>query len=475
MGQFWRRAGFGAPILIPLASGIYGAKIWAQQTMHSRAELAAQATLYALPLVIMDLTRQEIFASPAAADATPNRFLHIPVLANASSRTVVRPNVDTLRSIAWLDLGVQPVLMTVPPSNGRYFMIQCMDAWTNVFADPGIRTLDNKGTTYAIVGPDRHGRLPEGVTQIRAPTRMVWVLGRIYVRGQADLPAAQAYQEQLDIRPLSRLNDASFRSAYPRPGERNVKRPIMMDILKRIGPEAFFERFMKLTAANPPSPQDAQFMKDVLAPLGLSMSRPNAWKSIDHLDRRALANGFERVLGTFRDRASLEQHPMVTPTGWSGMGTQTLLGNYGTNYQVRAVVAALGLGANLCADAVYLNASVDGNRNPLDGSKKYHLTFEVRNTPPARGFWSVTLYDDEGYLVANPLGRYAIRSGENLVYGPDGSLVIYLQPDDPGPEHRANWLPTPRGQTFELIMRAYWPKEELLEGRWTPPPVVPAE
>lgn len=325
--------------------------------------------------------------------------------------------------------------------------------------------------------PDWQGHLPEGVAEIRSPTRVVWVLGRVYVRDQEDLPAARAYQSQLDIRPLSRLYDASFLPAYPCPGVRNVERPMMMDILKRMGSEASFERFMKLTVANPPAPQDAQFIKDVLEPLGISPGKPKPWKSIDYLDRRALAMGLERVLDKLNSQEFLERRHRRMLNGWSGVPGKGDFpqGSYGTNYAARAAVAVSGLAANLRADAVYLNASVDGNGNRLDGSKKYHLRFEAGNTPPVRGFWSVTLYDDKGYWVANPLDRYATKPGDGLVYGPDGSLMIYLQPDDPGPEHRANWLPTPRGQTFELSLRAYWPKEELLEGRWMPPAVALAE
>ena len=429
--RWYRRASFNALVLILLASGVLAAGAWLTWAFRPRAELGAKAALYALPLVIMDLTREETTAVPGAADAAVNRFRHLPTLANPRFRAVVRPNVDTIYSTAWLDLAAEPVLMTLPPSNGRYFMIQCMDAWTNVFADPGIRTLGNKGATYAITGPDWHGSLPEGVTEIRAPTRMVWVLGRVYVRDQADLPAARAYQQQLDIRPLSRSSDASFRSAYPHPAGRNAKRPIMMDLLKSIGPEAFFERFMKLTVANPPAPQDAQFIKDVLEPLGLAPGKPAGWESIGYFNRRALAFALERVLDRLADRTSLERQRMVTPSGWSGMSEKTPQGSYGTNYPVRAAVAVLGLGANLRADAVYFNASGDGNGKRLDGGKHYHLTFAAGKAPPERGFWSVTLYDDKGYLVASPIGRYAIKSGDDLVYQPDGSLVIYLQPDDP--------------------------------------------
>jgi hypothetical protein len=433
---------------------------------------ADEAALYALPLVIMDLTREQFFAGPTAVDATPNRFLHIPILANPSFRSVVRPNVDTLYSTAWLDVSDEPVLLTLPPSNGRYFLVQCMDAWTNVFAAPGIRTLGDKGATYAIVGPDWHGRLPVDIEVLHAPTRMVWVLGRVYVRDPADLPAARAFQHQLDVRPSSRSNDASYQAVYPRPAGANASRRIMRDVLHDLGPEAFFERFARLTAGNPPSPQDAPFATAVLDPLGLAPGKTVIWTNLDEANRRALADGLERVLRALEDRGQ-RQSP-VTPTGWSSMTAGLALGNYGVNYRARAAVAVIGLGANLRADAIYMNASSARDRQPLDGGKRYRLTFAAAQTPPVRAFWSVTLYDDQGYLIANPLERHAIKSGDGLVREPDGSLVIYLQPDDPGPDHHANWLPTPDHQNFELTLRAYWPGEPLLEGRWVPPAVVPA-
>lgn len=347
-----------------------------------------------------------------------------------------------------------------------------MDAWTNVFADPGIRTLGNNGATYAIVGPNWHGQLPTGLQVIHAPTQMVWVMARVYVRNQADLPAAQACQRQLDIRPLSRLNDASFQQAYTATGGQS---PEMMGILKGMTPKAFFERFLSLTAANTPTPQDAPFIKDDLEPLGLTPGQSKAWASISYLDRIALTLGFNQVLDHFSSQVAGKQNlrqkrnQSALVNGWGGVPgvNKTPHGTFGTDYLDRARVAVGGLAATLRADAIHLH------KNRLVGSQAYRLTFPAGNTPPVQGFWSVTLYNDKGYLVANALNRYAIRSGEDLVYQPDGSLVLYLQPNDPGPGQRSNWLPTPPGQTYELTLRAYWPKEELLDGKWTPPAVVP--
>jgi hypothetical protein len=433
----------------------------------------ARAALYALPLVIMDLTREE---SLAASGATPNQFFHVPVLANDSFRTVVRPNVDTLYSSAWLDLTAEPVVMTLPPSDGRFFMIQCMDAWTNVFADPGVRTLGNKAATYEIVGPDWHGPTLAGAEEIRAPTRMVWVLARVFAGSREDLPAARAYQSKLDIRPLSRVNDPAFQPAYPRPGGRKIN-PIMMDVLKDMGAEAFFERFMVLTVANPAAAEDAPFIKEVLDPLGMTPGRQQAWERIDPSDRRALAAALEHVLEMmFSDRVSFhwQWRNRQQVNGWD-LPSQQPGGVFGTRYPARAAVAALGLAAKVHADGIHFGARVDATGSRLNGGRAYRLTFGPGGAPPARAFWSLTLYDDKGYLVANPFRRYAARPGEGLVYEPDGSLVIYLQPDDPGSDHRLNWLPTPPGQTYELSLRAYWPNEALLNGQWTPPPVVAAD
>jgi hypothetical protein len=463
----------GAPLPSPAATAAPPTATAAETAAPATAIAAEDAALYALPLVVMDLTREQFFSDPVSADATPGRFLHIPILANPTFRSVVRPNVDTLYSSAWLDLGAEPVLLSVPPSNGRYYLVQCMDAWTNVFAAPGIRTLGNRGARYAIVGPTWHGDLPPGVEVLRAPTRMVWVLGRIHVRDAADLPAARAFQHQLDLRPASHAGDPSFTAASPHPPGPTPRR-IMRDRLHDLSAELFFERFTLLTIDNPPAPDDAPFVRDVLAPLGVPPGRPVSWASLPEANRRALSDGLSHALAALEDRAQLDRQRTLTPTGWSSLAATVAQGNYGTSYRVRAAVAAIGLGANLRADAVYLNANVDGNRQPLDGSKRYRLRFAPGQLPPVRAFWSITLYDEQGYLIANPAERYAIKSGDALVHEADGSVVLQLQPDDPGPDHRAGWLPTPEHRRFELSLRAYWPDAALLDGAWIPPAVLPA-
>jgi hypothetical protein len=157
-----------------------------------------------------------------------------------------------------------------------------------------------------------------------------------------------------------------------------------------------------------------------------------------------------------------------TVNGWQiALG----LGRYGTNYEKRAVVAMRGLGANLPDDAVYPATGVDAAGQPLSGQHRYLVRFRPGALPPAKAFWSLTMYGDDNFLVANPIGRYALGDRDTMRAAPDGTLDILIQHDDPGPEQRANWLPAPAGP-FRLIMRLYDPEPPVLDGSWAPPPVV---
>jgi hypothetical protein len=156
-------------------------------------------------------------------------------------------------------------------------------------------------------------------------------------------------------------------------------------------------------------------------------------------------------------------------TGWTGGGMK--VGRYGTDYLARAIVARVGLGANPPEDAVYMHCQKDSSGRPLDGTNKYKLHFDANQTPPVRAFWSVTMYSEDGYFIANPVSRFAIGDRDPLKFNVDGSLDIYIQRDAPEGEKDANWLPAPSAK-FNLSLRMYWPKEEVLAKKWTPPAVV---
>ena len=154
--------------------------------------------------------------------------------------------------------------------------------------------------------------------------------------------------------------------------------------------------------------------------------------------------------------------------GWS-MNTDTM-GVYGNYYLKRAIVSQLGLGANLLEDAIYPLNLADDTGKPLDGANAYVLHFEKDSTPPVNAFWSVTLYDSEGFQVPNSLNRFAVSSWMPFKHNPDGSLELYFRNASPGANKEANWLPAPKGP-FNLTMRLYAPKSDALTGKWNPPPV----
>lgn len=436
------------------------------------ANKGADAYVYALPLVLMDITRQETFKHPAASSAQPNRFYMIPILADHTFRTVVRPNVDTLYSIAWLDLTEEPLLLTVPASRGRYHVEQFMDAWTNVFFAPGIRTLGDEMGKYLITSRNWRGDIPKGYTRIDAPTDMVWILARVFVDGEDDLTAARRYQASLDVRPLSRRGDPNYKPILPDERGRGAKRSDPIDIVRSMSADEFFSRFIALTKHNPPASEDQAFIDDVLRPLQLTQESATDWNSRSSYTRRAIEKGIETVWSVMTHRAAVEKD--LTPTGWAGLANSTNIGIYGTNYPLRAGVAVFGLGANMPEDAIYLNASVDGEGEPLQGGKSYTLTFPSGQLPPVNGFWSVTLYDHKGYLLESPTQRYNLRQSDPLTYNADGSLTLLIQPDPPANrklEH--NWLPSPKTGQFVLSMRLYWPEQALLDGKWIPPALIP--
>ncbi|HQS48913.1 MAG: hypothetical protein B7Y12_12025 [Rhizobiales bacterium 24-66-13] len=153
----------------------------------------------------------------------------------------------------------------------------------------------------------------------------------------------------------------------------------------------------------------------------------------------------------------------------------TAIGTYGADYLHRAGVAFGGLGANVPDDAVYPTAFADSEGRPLDGAKRYVMHFAKEQLPPVRAFWSLTMYDERQLFTENPLDRYAIGDRDKLVFNPDGSLDLYIQRESPRKDKEANWLPAPKNGAFTMNLRLYWPKTEVIEGNWSPPPVKRAD
>jgi hypothetical protein len=424
--------------------------------------LASQAYVFGYPLVLMDVTRQVM-----TARAPVNRFSHRRVFPDHNFTGVVSPNADTLYSIAWLDLSEEPLVLTVPAMGDRYYLMQLLDAWTNTFAAPGTRTTGNGAGTFAIVGPGWRGELPSALQEIRAPTNMVWLLGRIQTNGKADFTAVNALQDQFDLTGLSAWSQHESKSAgAPQLAPQGDARTAPVDQVAAMDAETFFTRFAALLPANPPAADDAPMVARTRE-LGIEAGKPFLLGKPDALATRSVTRGVSSAREGIVAAAKAVD-PSRAQNGWM---IRRDLGTYGTQYARRALVAWVGLGANPPEDAIYPTARVDKNGESLSGAHEYVLHFDRDALPPANAFWSLTMYNDRQFFVANPLARYAIGDRDALRFNDDGSLDLYVRHTSPGAARESNWLPAPP-DAFNVMLRIYWPKPAALDGSWVPPAIT---
>ena len=429
-------------------------------------KIGVEAVVYGLPLVVMDLTKRVSTNVPGPqpnAHAPLNQFGHMLEYPPASDHTIVRMNVDTLYSFAWLDLSKEPMVLSVPDTHGRYYMMPMLDAWTNVFVSPGKRTTGTKARNFAITGPGWTGQLPAGVERIKAPTNTVWITGRTQTNGPKDYAAVHALQKQYKLTPLS-----AFGSPYtPPPGVVDLAVDMKTgpaEQLAKMDAAAFFDTLARRMASDPPPARDAPALA-MLAKIGVVPGQDFDPGKLDP----AVAKGLEKSVQSALEKLQAAAKTVGKPVnGWNV--PPMMVGEFGTDYGFRAVVALLGLGANLPADAIYPNAFVDGDGKALSGGHRYVVHFDKGQTPPANAFWSLTMYDAQSFMVENPIDRYDIASWMPLEYNDDGSLDVYVQKDSPGRDKEPNWLPAAAGE-FSITMRVYWPKPAMLDGSWRPPPV----
>jgi len=423
--------------------------------------------VYGYPLVMMDVTREVITATPSSGEyqAPINQFGRIRTYVDPDFKNVVRISVNSLWSHAWLDLDKEPMIISVPDMDGRYIVVQGLNMWTDDFMSVGTRTNGGKAGNYLIAGPKWSGSAPQGVDQVfKSTTRYAWVLVQMAAASPADFPAIHAKQDQLKVTPLSAwgTNYTPPATVPVNPNADLTATPF--DQVKLMTGEVFFNRLAKVLADNPPYPGEGK-MIDLLKKLGVEPGKP--------FDASKLNPGILKGinLAPFEVYKLFDEGPysMKTVNGWV---TMLDLGAYGTDYQTRAYVAFMGLGALSKEDCVYPTAFVDSNGVALDGSHKYVMHFDKGQLPPSKmNVWSISQYRGNFY-VKNPINRYGILSSMPLKYNPDGSLDIYLQPNSPGADKESNWLPNPPSGMFNLTVRSYQPGEPLLDGSYKLPPVT---
>jgi hypothetical protein len=435
-------------------------------TEDEAAQIGTEAYIYGYPLVTMEMTRR-VLTNAAAPDgklAPMGQFARLRSYPTPADKEVTAPNADTLYTLAWLDLAKEPWVLSIPDARDRYYLMPMLSGWTDVFQVPGKRTTGTKAQTYAITGPGWKGTLPAGVKEYKSPTSMVWILGRIYCTGTPeDYKAVHALQDEFKLVPLS-----SYGKPYtPPPGKVDPSVDMKMAVREQVNRMSAGEYFTLLAAllkANPPPAADAPMVAN-MAKIGIVPGQAFDIGKADPAVQKGLQGvpkaGIEKIMAHFKTAGK-------DINGWL-FSTRT--GLYGTDYLQRALITAIGLGANRPQDAVYPTSEVDADGKPYDGANKYVMHFAKGQLPPVRGFWSLTMYDGQYFFVPNPFNRYTLSSRFKFNYNKDGSLDLYIQKDSPGKDKEANWLPAPAG-TFILMLRLYWPREKppsIIDGTWKPP------
>jgi hypothetical protein len=439
-----------------------------QLTPDQAKAIALDAYVYGYPLVTVEMTRRVMtnVAQVEAPRAPMGQLMRMREYPNAQFRDVTAPNADTLYTNGFIDVKNEPWVLSLPDAHDRYYLFPMLDGYTNVFEVPGKRTTGTGPQTYAITGPGWKGTLPAGVKEYKSPTSTVWLLGRIYCDGTPeDYAAVHKLQDQISLVPLS-----SYGKPYTPPAGKvdptiDMKTPVR-DQVNNLSVEAYFDLLATLMKNNPPS-EDDRLIVDKMAGLGIVAGEkfdigklgPDAAAALQSVPKE----GFEKIMARFKDLENVNGWRFTTETG-----------QYGTDYLQRALITAIGLGANRPEDAVYPTSEADTDGQAYDGAGKYTVHFDKGQFPPVNGFWSLTMYDEGYFFVDNPLNRYTLSQRNPFVTNPDGSVDLYLQHENPGPGKEANWLPAPAGK-FNLMLRLYWPKKaspSIIDGTWKPPAIT---
>jgi hypothetical protein len=452
-----------AVLALAISAGFAGASSASatQEEYDNGYELGTDAYLYGLPIVTTNKTflNQSSTNVPNGRGFGPvNRFNPVRTFTTPSDRSVVAPNLDTLYSIAWLNLSKQPMIIHVPKIKNRYFVIPLLDPYTEDFKNFGSVNKTRPGD-YAIVGPKNYKtKLPKGVTRIKSKYNRVWSIERIYAQlgNKKDIAKVHKMQDATTITPLSKYRIRNWKPKPPQKKDKTVN-----DIPLPAGLNFFNVLGRQLKQFPPPAADGPELAKLAEVGIGPGLRPSEAGLSADTLQglTDAVANGPATVqselIKLYTSGFSAHNGYLVMPTG-----------RYGTDYSFRAVVTQVGLGALLPQEAVYPLTQTDRNLAPLVGSKNYKVHVPAGEFPPARAFWSLTLYDSSGFLIPNEIHRYTISNTTNLHYNEDGSLDLYIQSTRPtDPVQALNWLPSPSdGSKFRFIWRLYSPPPAAIPG-----------
>jgi hypothetical protein len=435
-------------------------------------EIAEEAYIYAYPMMENYRTMyvQAIDRTAPAYIGPFNELHHMTELLGPQFKDVVRPNNDTMYSMAWIDLRAQPVVITVPSIENRYYSVQLIDMFTHNFAYMGTRATGGESGSYVVAGPQWAGTKPGDTREVfRSQSNFVYCIVRIEARGPDDVTTVNRLQEGFRLTPMH-----VFLGRSRAPAASGITFPSYDG--EKVKSAKFIDLFNFLLAEVSIVPEEQSLMQR-FAKIGVRPGAAAASLGLEAGVRNAVDAGVGRALVAINrgasDPASLEGVRVRVEHGWQGV--DGLFGDADAmraKYLVRAAAAMVGLYGNDTIEAYYPFGSGDASGEPLNGAQHdYVVRFEKGDMPPVEAFWSMTMYSlPEQLMVANPIGRYSIGDRTKLRYAKDGSLTIYIQHESPGKKLQSNWLPAPGGP-FSLQFRMYLPKPEALDPLYLPPPV----
>lgn len=419
--------------------------------------IAREAWIYAYPMLMHYQTMEKQARNPQAAEYVGgfNRFRHYSKLFTPSNRDIVTPNNDTPYSWAWLDLRSEPQVLSVPAvPDDRYYVHQLVDQYTHNFAYVGVLSTGREAGDYLIAGPAWQGPVPDGIKAVlRSETEIVMILGRTGLKNAGDLAAVSALQQQYRLRALHEFTQSPAPMAVPAIDWQP------WDSKTGLGPE-FIPTLNRILSLCPTQPSE-QALRARFARIGIVPGQAFDMASLPQATRQALIAGIQDA------QAQLQAAVSQARTTLGLFGTREALHG---NYLNRALGAFLGIYGNSVEEAFYTGTRLDNQGQPLQGGKRYRLRFAPGQLPPAREFWSLTLYDlPDRQLVANPIDRYCLSSRDELQVDADGGVTLIMQ--DAAPQAQSNWLPTPASGAFTLVLRVYGPERQVIEQRWSMPVV----
>ena len=408
-------------------------------------ELVKEAYIYSFPLVIMDATKT---AGTNTVKSTNKKA----------------PVNHTVYSQLFIDLANDSVVIHKPAST-RFHSLEIMNAWSDCEAILGTGGDTDNERTYIITGPNFTGDIPDGMTQVKLATSMGWILGRTICNGDDDLENVYAIQANLTAKTLTAyLNNSDMPDGVYNPEYEGL---VPINYSLSLSAKDFFDKVNALLEQNPPYPDDSEVIERISAiNIGAGLVFDDSILNDDS------GSKWQDMKNTVREelRESIRKY-MIQNGVFQNYGEP--IARFGTAYDYRTMIAIAAFGANPVDIAIYPRAETDNNGESLNGSNSYILHFSELPPVKDKGFWSMTAYNDDNFLIDNELNRYCINDRSNFTLNQDGTLDVYLQANRPDDESKVNnWLPT-GSEGFHLYMRIYLPQDRALDpSKWKAPTIT---